>query len=170
MFADQPADRMRREWVAQQHKNKVTRVRGTVSTGWSHGQVHQFGSLGRNGKKAMNDIVRQKEIDRENERLVGRFLDMEARRPRGSVAAPARVKQRVGPTSLNVSNRKREEDRIWKENQRMMKRIQKSKPYVFFLHSNFIFRTVTVSVNYKSNAKTFRKFKTCCHFHFVVSM
>ena len=139
MFADQPADRMRREWVAQQHKNKVTRVRGTVSTGWSHGQVHQFGSLGRNGKKAMNDIVRQKEIDRENERLVGRFLDMEARRPRGSVAAPARVKQRVGPTSLNVSNRKREEDRIWKENQRMMKRIQKSKPYVLFFYIQILF-------------------------------
>lgn len=97
MFADQPADRLRREWVAQQHKNKVARVRGTVSTGWSQGQVHQFGSMGRNGKKVMNDIVRQKEIDRENERLVSRFLDMENRRPRGG--APTRVKHRVGPTS-----------------------------------------------------------------------
>ena len=86
---------MRREWVSQQHNKKVARVRGTVSTGWSNGQMHQFSSLGRNGKKVMNDITRQKEIDRENERLVGSFLDMERKRPpvQGG-AAPARVKNR----------------------------------------------------------------------------
>eukprot|EP00451_Oxyrrhis_marina_P024182 CAMPEP_0204346702 /NCGR_PEP_ID=MMETSP0469-20131031/27381_1 /ASSEMBLY_ACC=CAM_ASM_000384 /TAXON_ID=2969 /ORGANISM="Oxyrrhis marina" /LENGTH=279 /DNA_ID=CAMNT_0051332367 /DNA_START=40 /DNA_END=879 /DNA_ORIENTATION=- len=109
------------------HEKKVESGRNRVVTQWNDFEAQQLTSMRQHHRKDFQKKERFDQIDKENMRMLQKFMDIDSRRP-GPVAPPA-VK---GPTTLNQPRRRKEADRINSENARLLKKIQQAKSSVSF--------------------------------------
>eukprot|EP00397_Hematodinium_sp_SG-2012_P049559 GEMP01057200.1.p1 GENE.GEMP01057200.1~~GEMP01057200.1.p1 ORF type:complete len:232 (+),score=57.98 GEMP01057200.1:68-763(+) len=115
---------MRRQY--KKHKQKIHAAKSTVNNVWSTREQEKLLASRRNPKREQSTYERCDEIEKENTRLLLRFLEIGEQKPqivaRGAASEPKR--------SAIPPARRKEIQRINEENAKLYKRIQGAKPSI----------------------------------------
>merc|ERR1719463_391036 len=109
------------------HDSKVRSASAQVHTMWKPEDADKHESMRRNGKREQVAMDRQRDIERENMRLLQRFHEIGSNGVGTTSATTMPRSMAKGPRTLNAGSRKKELDRIQNENQHMLRRLQSVK-------------------------------------------